>query len=97
MLPLTQTDPEAAKMVFSSGVPIRLVPLEVTHTALPSDAFEERLRQAALHSPFKAAVQDILGFFAQTYQEMFKFPKPPIHDPCAVALVAAPHLFKVRP
>lgn len=29
-----QTDPEAARMVFESGVPLTMVPLEVTHTAL---------------------------------------------------------------
>ncbi|KAG2425076.1 hypothetical protein HXX76_013985 [Chlamydomonas incerta] len=29
-----QTDPEAAKMVFESGVPLTMVPLEVTHTVL---------------------------------------------------------------
>lgn len=29
-----QTDPEAARMVFESGIPLTMVPLEVTHTAL---------------------------------------------------------------
>ncbi|GLI71031.1 hypothetical protein VaNZ11_016148 [Volvox africanus] len=29
-----QTDPEAAKIVFESGVPLTMVPLEVTHTVL---------------------------------------------------------------
>ena len=29
-----QTDPEAARLVFESGVPLAMVPLEVTHTAL---------------------------------------------------------------
>ena len=29
-----QTDPEAARLVFESGVPLTMVPLEVTHTAL---------------------------------------------------------------
>ncbi len=31
-----QTDPEAARMVFESGVRLTMVPLEVTHTALVS-------------------------------------------------------------
>eukprot|EP00983_Pelagomonas_calceolata_P061234 1146738-Pelagomonas_calceolata.AAC.2 len=29
-----------------------------------------------------------------TYAEVFKFVDPPLHDPCTVAWVAAPHLFK---
>ena len=29
-----QTDPEAARIVFEAGVPLTMVPLEVTHTAL---------------------------------------------------------------
>ena len=33
---LAQTDPEAARLVFESGVPLTMVPLEVTHTALAS-------------------------------------------------------------
>lgn len=49
----------------------------------------------AATSPFFQAVQDILGFFAQTYREVFKFPLPPLHDPCAVALLIAPELFQV--
>ena len=81
--------------MFHSGLPVKLVPLEVTHTALPPDDFEQRLQDETLTSVFKAAVQDILGFFAQTYRETFGFQKPPVHDPCAVALVAAPELFKV--
>lgn len=31
-----QTDPEAARLVFESGVALVMVPLEVTHTALAS-------------------------------------------------------------
>ncbi len=32
-----------------------------------------------------------------TYKQVFMFEDPPLHDPCAVAYVIAPHLFKVRP
>ena len=34
-------------------------------------------------------------FFADTYADVFRFEDPPLHDPCAVAYVIAPHLFKV--
>jgi hypothetical protein len=46
-------------------------------------------------SKFKALVGQLLTFFAATYMEVFKFDAAPLHDPCAVALVAAPSIFEV--
>ena len=34
-------------------------------------------------------------FFADTYSSVFRFDDPPLHDPCALAYVIAPHLFQV--
>ena len=68
------TDPEAAKIVFHCGLPVRLVPLEVTHTALPPADFSQRLAEAAEASPVMEAVQDILGFFAQASFVFSSFP-----------------------
>ncbi len=39
-----QTDPEAAKIVFESGVPLTMVPLECTHTALADMAVMHAVR-----------------------------------------------------
>lgn len=47
-------------------------------------------------TPFLSLMLDMLTFFADTYLEVFKFKDPPLHDPCAVAYVIAPHLFKVE-
>lgn len=102
----SQTDPEAAKIVFESGVAITMVPLEVTHTALADAAV---LDAVASHPPrdpaadkrlaasaFRAIMVDLLTFFASTYKQVFGFASPPIHDPCAVAFVIAPHLFETE-
>lgn len=90
-----QTDPEAAKVVFESGVPLTMVPLEVTHTAL---ATSEVL--ADIHSnsptPFRWAMQQLLLYFASTYRRVFKFEDPPLHDPCAVAFVISPEIFETE-
>ena len=40
-------------------------------------------------------MHDLLLFFADTYKRVFSFDDPPLHDPVAVAYVAAPELFKV--
>lgn len=39
----------------------------------------------------------MLTFFASTYKEVFGFHGgAPLHDPCAIAAVIAPSIFKVR-
>ncbi len=81
-------DPEAAAAVLASGVPFTMVGLNLTHQALATAEVIERL--AALATPLSDAVAGWLSFFATTYRTQFGFPAPPVHDPCAVALVAAP-------
>ena len=39
-------------------------------------------------------VDDLLGFFAESYHQVFGFPAPPVHDPCAVAQVIDPTLIR---
>ena len=41
-------------------------------------------------------ILQLLRFFADTYTRVFGFRDPPLHDPCAVAFVIAPEIFKVR-
>jgi purine nucleosidase/pyrimidine-specific ribonucleoside hydrolase len=42
-------------------------------------------------------VTGLLAFFASTYRELFGFEAPPVHDPCAVALVAEPAVVRCVP
>ena len=78
-------DPEAAEVVFASGCPITLVPLEVTHRALATESVIARI--AALDTPVAAMSVALMRFFADTYDRVFGFPAPAVHDPCAVAAV----------
>ena len=78
-------DPEAARAVFESGVPITMVPLETTHRALATPEVIQRI--AALDFPLAHMCVELLGFFAETYLRVFGFPAPAVHDPCAVAWV----------
>lgn len=69
-LHIVQVDPEAARIVFESGVPLTMVPLEVTHTALVTAAVLARLTSgvssAGVSAPlrFLAAIRDLLLYFA---------------------------------
>lgn len=85
-------DPHAAAIVFACGRPIIMCPLEVTHQALATEQVMSRLRSA--HRPVANLAADLLGFFAETYRQVFSFPAPPVHDPCAVAAVIDPTLIK---
>lgn len=78
-------DPEAAEVVFASNCAITLVPLEVTHRALATESVVARI--AALDTPVAAMSVALMRFFAETYDRVFGFPAPAVHDPCAVAAV----------
>jgi inosine-uridine nucleoside N-ribohydrolase len=87
-------DPEAADEVFRAGIPITLVPLEVTHRALASDAVLARI--AALDTPVARMSVALMRFFAETYLRVFDFDAPAVHDPCAVAAVIDPAIVPTR-
>ncbi len=87
-------DPEAAREVFDSGLPVTMSGLDVTHQAGAGPAERERLRAAG---GIGAVVAGFLDFFAATYEGVFGFDAPPLHDPVAVAAVLDPGLLETRP
>ena len=88
-------DAEAARVVFESGVPITMVPLETTHRAVADEAVIARI--AMLDTPVADLSVELLRFFAKTYERVFGFGAPPVHDPCAVVAIAAPAVLMTRP
>lgn len=87
-------DPEAAAVVLDSGVPITLVPLEVTHRALATDDVVRRI--AELGTPVAEMSVALMRFFAETYERVFGFDAPAVHDPCAVAAIIDPSIVPTR-
>ncbi|HWH92565.1 MAG TPA: nucleoside hydrolase [Baekduia sp.] len=88
-------DPEAAHIVFSSGVPVTMCGLDVTHQALATDDVLADLR--AVGTPLATIVVDLLGFFAERYRQLWDFPAAPVHDPVAVARVIDPAIVRCVP
>ena len=78
-------DPEAADVVFRAGIPVTLVPLEVTHQAIATPQVMERI--ADLGNRVARLVVELIAYFEETYRRVFGFAHPPVHDPCAVAAV----------
>jgi ribosylpyrimidine nucleosidase len=87
-------DPEAAREVFESGLPITMSGLDVTHQAGAGPEVRERLRTSGRVG---GVVAGFLDFFAATYESVFGFEAPPLHDPVAVAAVLEPGLLQTRP
>jgi purine nucleosidase len=83
-------DPEAADVVFTSGVPVTLCGLDVTHQALATAEVLERM--GAVGTPLSSALVDLLGFFRDRYRDIWGLDAPPVHDPVAVARVLDPTL-----
>jgi inosine-uridine nucleoside N-ribohydrolase len=79
-------DAHASQIVFSSGVPILMAPLDVT-ARLQLEA-PERARIFARHTPLTDALQALYGLWGQ--------PTPTLHDPMAVGLFLDPALCTTR-
>jgi purine nucleosidase len=87
-------DPEAADIVFRSGVDLVVVPLDLTHKALTSRARVEAFR--ALPGRVGPAVAAWTDFFERFDKEKYGSEGGPLHDPCTVAYLLRPDLFAGR-
>jgi len=77
-------DPEAAHRVFTSGLEVTMVGLDVTHKALVSSAEAERLRAAGR---IGRVVAELLDFYGGFHRATYGWDGSPIHDAVAVAHV----------
>ncbi len=88
-------DPQAADIVFRSGVKLTVVPLDVTHKALVTP--ERNAAFAALGTAVGRAVAQMTGFFERYNAAKYGQPGAPLHDPCVIGWLLAPELFSGRP
>lgn len=87
-------DPHAAEIVFSSGVPIVMMPLDVTHKALTTARRVAAFR--ALGTRVGIATAEMLEFFERFDEEKYGSDGGPLHDPCVIAYLLRPDLFGGR-
>lgn len=88
-------DPEAAAIVFGAPWSVTMIGLDVTHQAICTVETEARI--GAIGSPVSMFATQLIDYFRFTYQRELSMDDPPVHDACAVAYVADPSLFEVRP
>ncbi|MGQ2907933.1 MAG: nucleoside hydrolase [Aliihoeflea sp.] len=87
-------DPHAADVVLKSGVPIVMMPLDVTHKALTTRARVEAIR--AIGTPVGEATAALLDFFERYDEQKYGTDGGPLHDPCVIAWLLKPELFLGR-
>ena len=85
-------DPEAAREVFESGLPITMVGLDVTREA--GAGSEEVAKMLSLGPTGEVAARLVTGAVAG--EEPSGLPAPPIHDAVAVASVVEPGMLRTR-
>ncbi len=87
-------DPEAAASVFGSGLPVVMMPLDVTHQLLTK---QDRIAKiAALGTPVAKVLVDWLAFFERFDEEKYGSDGGPLHDPSVIAYLLRPELFSGR-
>ncbi|QFU08956.1 Pyrimidine-specific ribonucleoside hydrolase RihA [Rhodobacteraceae bacterium THAF1] len=87
-------DPEAAALVFASGVPLTVLPLDVTHKALVTKPRNDAFR--ALNTPVGTAVAQMTDFYERFDKEKYGKAGAPLHDPCTIAWLLEPDIFTGR-
>ena len=87
-------DPQAADIVFRSGIPIVMAPLDVTHKALTTRARVDALR--AKSTPVCDAAAALIDFFERFDEDKYGTDGGPLHDPCVIAYLLEPGLFSGR-
>ena len=86
-------DPEAAQAVFSSGLDVTMVGLDVTHRAILGPEMEGQLRGVGRIGTF---VAELNVFFSRYHRETYGWNGAPIHDAVAVAHIVEPGLLTTR-
>ena len=87
-------DPEAADVVLRSGIPVTMIPLDLTHAVLVTRPRLEGFR--ALGTRVGQAVAEMVAFSEQFDLSKYGWDGAPLHDPCVIAYLLRPDLFTGR-
>lgn len=89
-------DPEAARIVMQSGIPIRLVPLDATHAAYTT--YEEAIAIQNIDSPYAKAAASFMLERIEGYKlfdkQMGALNATPVHDALCIAAIIDPDILE---
>ena len=86
-------DPHAAHIVFHSGIPITLIPLDVTHKCLLKQEHLNRLMK--ISSPISRFIRDAVEVYLDASFAL-GFGGSSLHDPLTLATIIAPELLTIK-
>lgn len=84
-------DPEAADIVFKSGIPIKMSGLNLTRQAEAVPEIRERLKRLGNKTGMIAG--QLLDYYSENLKKLFGVSGGSVHDACAVAWLIDPTLF----
>lgn len=84
-------DPEAADIVFRAGLPLVLIPLDVTRKVRATRSYTAALRETGL--PAAVASADLIDAY---FQSTTGGESRPLHDPCVMLYAEQPELFSLE-
>jgi len=87
-------DPDAADLVFRSGLPITVMGLDVTHQVPTTPARRAEIR--AIDNAAAKATAGMLDFFNRHDTAKYGSTGAPLHDPCTIAFLLDPGLFRAK-
>ena len=85
-------DPHAANIVLSSGIPMTMMGLDVTHKVNVNDQIINSIKT----NNNKASVffADLMDFYSRFHRELYETGDCPLHDPCVIAYLIDNEIFK---
>ena len=86
-------DPHAAHIVFHAGIPITLIPLDVTHKCLLREEHIDRL--LGVKSPISRFIKEAMEVYLKFSYER-GFAGCALHDPLTLATIIAPELLTLK-
>ena len=87
-------DPHAAKVVFTSGIPLVVMPLDLTHKTLTTR--ERVARFAGLGNKVGTFTAEMLDFFERFDMEKYGSEGAPLHDPNVISYLLKPDIYRGR-
>lgn len=87
-------DPHAAEIVFESGCPLVIFGLDVTHQVLSSLDVLDRIKSVG--NPVALAAYSLLTHYGRFDADKYGTDGAPLHDPCTMAYILRPELFKTK-
>ena len=78
-------DPEAAYVVFHSGIKVKMVGLNVTRKVLVTDEVVKRMEK--IHNSASKLFVDLMNVFNENQRKTFGIEAGPLHDPATIASI----------